>query len=164
MAVERIDSVSTPKTIKTFKTSNGTELVLKGVQEEYGVFRDNNVHNVYKLYKKSHIDGLDYWILLRAKDEQHALKGQNNHKIIKEAYDDTKRITERVEISKIPGYNNKISIYGDVFSMSGEAAWNSNILDLLNPEDIPDNIVLKLKNKRLTPVARRILKYILKTK
>ena len=154
MAVERIDSVSTPKTIKTFKTSNGTELVLKGVQEEYGVFRDNNVHNVYKLYKKSHIDGLDYWILLRAKDEQHALKGQNNHKIIKEAYDDTKRITERVEISK----------YGDVFSMSGEAAWNSNILDLLNPEDIPDNIVLKLKNKRLTPVARRILKYILKTK
>ena len=159
-----IDDIATPKTLRTFKTSDGNEYVLKGLDapkrytDMAGVRQ--NESNILKLYKKTNIDGLDTFTLMRKKEEKYILNypnpGEKELSLIrKEAFEPkTGKMIEQVEIAENVGGGKTIRCNGDVFQMSGNLATN-------RPVNKPE-IRIDLGKGNLTPAAKRILKILTK--
>lgn len=161
--MEPIREVSTPVTLKTFRTKKGEEFILKGtekpvMQTDMGGVRQNEFNHL-KLYKKVQEDGLDTFRLVAQKEEKYTHDVKDNEKFlskIKKALFDTKtgRITEQSEIALNVGGGKTIECNGDVFKMSGNIATN-------RPNNTPQ-VTMDLSKGKLTPMAKRIVKIITK--
>ncbi len=161
--MERIESVSTPKTLRTFKTSDGKELVLKGTEnpiqatEEGGLIRYEKNH--LKLYQKIQKDGLDTFELVGKKSEKYTYDFKKNTKALtsieKETYNpNTGALTERSKIALNVGGGKTIECNGDVFKMSGNIATN-------RANNTPE-VTLNFAKGKLSPMAKRILNILKK--
>ena len=161
--MDRIGNISTPVTLRTFKTTKGDEYVLKGLDKpeqvtDMGGIRRHEL-NHFKLYKKVNNDGLDTFQLVGKKVEKSTYDFKENTKhltsIIKEAFNpETGALTEQSLIGVNIGGGKTIESNGDVFKMSGSIATNST-------KNTP-SITFDLKKGKLTPMAKRILKILSK--
>lgn len=157
--MDRIQDFSTPKTLRVFTTSKGEEYVLKGSDKpesypDYGGYSSYE-HKHLKLYKKVQEDGLDTFKLVAKKDEKLDSDGKIT-KIVKELFDvKSGKMTEQAEIAQNVGFGKTIECHGDVFNMTGNIATN------FNAKNTP-NIDMNLSKGKLTPMAKRILKVLMK--
>ncbi len=162
--MERIEAVSTPKTLRTFRTSKGQEYVLKGTEEPVSATQDGGLikyeKNHLKLYQKVQKDGLDTFELVGQKEEKYTYGFKEKDKksltsIKKESFNPrTGQLTEQSLISANVGGGKTIECNGDVFKMSGNIATN-------RANNTPE-ISINLAKGKLTPIAKRILNIIKK--
>ena len=151
----RIDDVSTPHTLKTIKTSDGTDLVLKGSNRPAKA-NDTYTTNYLKLYKKTKVDGLDSFQLVAKKEEKHFRNnGGSFVSIAKEKFNAlTGKLTEQSRISQNVFGGKNLECEGDVFSIHGSVSTNAKINKA--------SVIMDTTKGDLTPMAKRILKVILK--
>ena len=156
--MERIEAVSTPKTLRTFKTSDGKEFILKGTEQPISATEDGGLtryeKNHLKLYQRVQKDGLDTFELVGKKSEKYTYNPHEDTKslttILKERYNpQTGALTEQSKIALNVGGGKTIECNGDVFRMSGNIATN-------RASNTPE-ITLNLSKGKLTPMAKRIL-------
>ena len=161
--MERIENITTPVTLRTFKTTKGDEYILKGLEKPISVTDMGGVRrhelNHFKLYKKVNNDGLDTFQLVGKKKKKSTYDFKKNTKhltsIMKEAFNPaTGALSEQTLIGVNVGGGKTIECNGDVFKMSGNIATNST---KNNP-----SINFDLKKGTLTPIAKRILKILSK--
>lgn len=151
----RIDDVSTPHTLKKFRTKNGEDYVLKGSNQPAKA-NDSYVTNYLKLYKKTQIDGLDSFQLVAKKEEKHLRNnGGSFISIAKERFNAlTGELTEQSKISQNVFGGKNLECEGNVFSIQGSVSTNTKI----NKAEL----VMNTTKGELSPMAKRILKVILK--
>ena len=151
----RINDVSTPHTLKTIKKQDGTELVLKGANPP-ATPTDNYQTNYLKLYKKTKVDGLDSFQLVAKKEEKHLRNdGGSFISIAKERFNTkTGELTEQSLISKNVFGGKNLECIGNVFSIQGSISTNI--------KSNKSSIVMDTTKGELTPIAKRILKIILR--
>lgn len=161
--MDRIGNISTPVTLRTFKTTKGDEYILKGLDKpeqvtDMGGIRKHDL-NYLKLYKKINQDGLDTFQLVGKKVEKYTYDIKENTKqvtsITKEAFNpETGAMTEHTAIGLNVGGGKTIECNGDVFKMSGSIATNT--------AKNKTSVSFDLAKGKLTPMAKRILKILAK--
>ena len=151
----RIDDVSTPHTLRTFRTKDGENYVLKGSNQPAKA-NESYITNYLKLYKKGKVDGLDSFQLVAKKEEKYLRNnGGSFISIAKERFNPLSgELTELSVISQNVFGGKNLECKGDVFSIQGSVSTNikSNKVSLM----------MDTTKGELSPIAKRILKVILK--
>lgn len=132
-------------TVKSFTNHLGHKYELRG-----GKTNDSMKRQIYELYRKRSWEGESSWERIAAKSETPI---REREKLIEREHFNPKngRITESSTVTK------------DLMIVKGDALDMSSFMNI-NPPTMPEQIKLNVFGKDLTPMAKRVLNFIVKNR